>query len=284
MSRRRQHVPWYAAGAASEGEHSADDVVRSTGWVFNNRTGRRLDLAEFVRTGDDETLAYLRAFGLDDGSFDDQTLVEIGAGIGRMTASFTRMFGRVIACDLDGAFLERCRETVAQFGRPDHLHTSQVEDGRTLSIRDATADLAFSYITLQHCHRDDALGLVREAVRVVRPGGRIALNFRTWTGRDALLWPTGQVVRTMFRVPGVGPALARHRATARLGWQANRLAPHEVLPAVADRLDDVTVVRSPHRRPFALRDVAEECFDGVNASHWWLVARVIGRPAPGHPG
>ena len=54
---RRQHVPWKAAGSASESEHSADDVVRETGWVFNNVTGEQLSLAEFVETGDHETLA-----------------------------------------------------------------------------------------------------------------------------------------------------------------------------------------------------------------------------------
>ncbi len=141
MSRRKQHVPWTAAGTASEQQHSADEVVRETGWVFNNRTGDSLDLAEFVETGDHETLAYLQAFGLDEG-IEHQTLVEIGAGIGRMTASFSRSFARVIACDLDGAFLERCRETVAQFGRPDRLQTCPVDDGRTLLIASRVSAIA----------------------------------------------------------------------------------------------------------------------------------------------
>jgi SAM-dependent methyltransferase len=131
----------------------------------------------------------------------------------------------VVACDLDGAFLERCRETVAQFGRPERLQTCHVDDGRTLLVADGAADLAFSYITLQHCHPDDAMALTREAVRITRPGGHVALNYRTWTGSDAVLWPIGKLVRASFRIPGIGPSLARQRVTARLGWQANRLAP-----------------------------------------------------------
>ena len=274
MSRRKQHVPWNAAGAASEEQHSADDVVRATGWVFNNQTGGHLDLAEFVRTGDHETLAYLQAFDLAGPQNEAQTFVEIGSGIGRMTASFTRMFAKVIACDLDGAFLERCRETVAQFGRPERLQTCHVEDGRTLQIADGIADLAFSYITLQHCHPDDALGLAREAVRITRPGGHVALNFRTWSGSDAVLWPTGKVVRAMFRLPGIGPMMARSRWTARLGWQANRLAPDQVLRAVAPLLTAVRVVRAPGRSAFGLPGVEESTFEGVNHSHWWLIAQV----------
>ena len=84
---RRQHVPWKAAGTASENEHSADAVVRETGWVFNNVTGEELSLADFVETGNHETRAYLQAFGLDTEALADQTMVEIGSGIGRMTAS-----------------------------------------------------------------------------------------------------------------------------------------------------------------------------------------------------
>lgn len=271
---RKQHVPWKAAGTTSELQRSADDVVRETGWVFNNRTGSDLNLAEFVETGDHETLAYLTAFGLDGEQLASQTLLEIGSGIGRMTASFSRMFARVIACDLDAAFLERCRETVAQFGRSDRLQTSHVVDGHTLAVPDDSVDLTFSYITLQHCHNDDALALTAEAVRVTRPGGHVALNFRTWTAGDTALWPAGKVVRGLWKLPKFGPAIAQQRSIARLGWQANRLSPTQVMAAVGSRLADVKIVRSPHRRSFAIDGTADATFEGVHRSHWWLVATV----------
>lgn len=271
---RRQHVPWKAAGSASEQEHSADDVVRETGWVFNNVTGESLSLAEFVRTGDEETVAYLTAFGLFTPEIGAGGMVEIGSGIGRMTASFTRHFSKVVACDLDAAFLERCRETVAQFGLPEHLQTSHVTDGRTLDLPDRSAGLVFSYITLQHCHHDDALALVREAVRVTKPGGHIALNFRTWVPKDVVLWPAGKITRATWRLPRVGPVIATWRLPARLGWQANRLSPEEVMSAVAPALSDVRIFRSPKRRPFHVAGTTDEEFSGVDRSHWWLVATV----------
>ena len=177
MSRRRpQLVPWRTAGRVSESQKSADDVVREIGWVFNNETGETLDLAEFTNTGDHEIFAYLEAFQLRTDDLPKQTIVEIGSGIGRMTAGFSRAFAQVIACDLDAAFLERCRQTVAQFGEVSRLRTCHVADGRTLAISDGEADIAFSYITLQHCQHDDALSLVTEAARVTKPGGHIALN------------------------------------------------------------------------------------------------------------
>jgi hypothetical protein len=80
MPRRPQLVPWRTAGRVSEGQSSADDVVREIGWVFNNETGDCLDLQEFTRTGDHEIEAYLQAFGLWNDRQLLQTLVEIGSG------------------------------------------------------------------------------------------------------------------------------------------------------------------------------------------------------------
>ena len=64
MVRRRTVDPWRSAGQLSERQASGDDVVRTTGWVFNNETGSDLTLEQFVATGDDEVPAYLTVFGL----------------------------------------------------------------------------------------------------------------------------------------------------------------------------------------------------------------------------
>ncbi len=273
--RRPQLVPWRTAGRVSEGQKSADDVVREIGWVFNNAKGEGLDLQEFTNTGDHEIFAYLEAFDLRPADLHDQTIVEIGSGIGRMTSGFSRAFAQVIACDLDAAFLERCRQTVAQFGVVARLRTCHVADGRTLSIPDGEADLTFSYITLQHCQHDDALSLVAEAARVTKPGGHVALNFRTWRPVDAVIWPLGKLTRALWRVPKFGPWLARHRFASRLGWQANRLSPDEVsrhLTTLPYKFATRVIYHSPHRRFRPRNDAELRTFVGVNRSHWWLVA------------
>ena len=247
MRRRPQLIPWKVAGRVTEQQASADEVVQATGWVFNNETGHTLTLAEFVATGDSEVPVYLQKFGLEGPDDEDRSFVEIGSGIGRMTCAFTRRFGTVYACDLDAGFLERCREAVARFGKVDRLQTIEVADGRTLDLPDDAADVAFSYITLQHCERDDAMALVAEAIRVVRPGGQVALNFRSWSGTDPFVLPAGALIRGLFRVPAVGPALTRRRLPTRLAWQANRLDPHQVVRLVRERLGDVVIWRNPAR-------------------------------------
>jgi SAM-dependent methyltransferase len=276
MRRRSQLIPWKVAGRVTERQANADDVVQATGWVFNNETGRSLTMAEFVATGDKEVPVYLDRFGL---SRDDEvrrTLVEIGCGIGRMTCAFTRRFGTVYACDLDAGFLERCREAVARFGIVHRLRTIEVGDGRSLAVPDDAADVVFSYLTLQHCERDDALALVDESLRVVRPGGHIALNFRSWSGTDPVVLPTAAAIRGLFRVPGMGPWLSQRRTATRLAWQVSRLDPHQVVGPIADRVTDVVIWRNPVRdTPIWGVEVAGTAyFDGINRNHWWLVATV----------
>jgi SAM-dependent methyltransferase len=276
MRRRPQLIPWKVAGRLSEEQASADDVVAATGWVFNNETGHTLTLAEFVATGDSEVPVYLQKFDLEGPDDEHRAFVEIGAGIGRMTCAFTRRFGTVYACDLDAGLLERCREAVARFGKVERLQTIEVADGRSLDLPDDTADVAFSYITLQHCDRDDALALVREAMRAVGPGGQIALNFRSWSGTDPFVLPLGALMRGMLRLPVLGKWLLRHRLPTRLAWQANRLDPHQVIGPFRDRLSDVVVWRNPARSAplWGVGDASPAWFSGINRNHWWLVAKV----------
>ncbi len=275
VARRSQFLPWRVAGQLTDRQQSADDVVQATGWVFNSDTGDQQTLAEFVESGDAEVGLFLDAFGLSGEDSERRVLVEIGAGIGRMTCAFTKRFRVVYACDLDSGFLERCREAVARFGRVDRLRTIHVYDGRTLDVPDSVADLTFSYITLQHCSRSDALALVTEAVRVLRDGGTVALNFRQRVWADVAILPLGKVVRALFNVPGLGPWLSKRRSVTRLAWQVNRLDPHHVLEPIRDHVGDVVIWRHPGRTaPIWGAPGAElRYFESINPAHWWLVAK-----------
>jgi SAM-dependent methyltransferase len=282
MPRRRAHfVPWRSAGTVTETGINFDEIVRETGWVFNNKTGDSLTLESFVKTGDAEVRRYMRQFGFPPDLLATRTLLEIGSGIGRMTASFTNQCGRVIATDVDAAFLERCRETVTLHGRVDRLQISLVADGRSLVLPDDSADVAFSYITLQHCDRADALALTREAIRVVRDGGSIVLNYRLRIRSDALLVPLGVFVRLLWRIPVIGGRMSLWRWATRLGWQANRLSPDDVFeylqsdPNLFKSLSEIQVFHSPFRAlTTANAGVEVQILKRVNASHWWLVAKI----------
>jgi ubiquinone/menaquinone biosynthesis C-methylase UbiE len=276
--RRAQFVPWRSAGNRTDSALTADEVVASTGWVFDNRRGASLE--QFVETGRREVARYLDQFGLQPERTQGTALLEIGSGIGRMTAAFTERFGSVYAADIDAAFLERCRETVSRHGRPERLRTLHLADGRTIPLPDRSVDVAFSYITLQHCERSDALSLVDEALRVSR--GTVLLNFRSWVRSDVVLVPLGWLVRRLWRVPVVGRRVSLMRSATRLGWQANRLSPDEVVAHVraaqgpAARITRIAV-RHSHRkvRPVHHDGVDVGPMKRVNRSHWWLVVEVV---------
>jgi SAM-dependent methyltransferase len=288
MARRRaQLTPWRVAGGVADEHATADAVVRETGWVFNNETGEELTLADFVMSGNKEVNAYLRVFGMNDLDTLSLSLLEIGSGIGRMTARFTKRFGSVFAADVDAAFLERCRETVVRHGDVSKLRTSHVADGHSLAVPSQSVDAVFSYITLQHCAHDDALKLTAEALRVVKPGGTVMLNYRTWVLSDVLLVPAGGLVRLLWKSKKVSGWLARQRWATRLGWQANRVAPSEVLDLVrqsARPCHDIVLFHQPHRRRSIMKRIADRSVAGAvvrdqelpraNKSHWWIVARL----------
>ena len=278
QTKRAHHLPWRRAGHLADNNLSADDVVRETGWVFNNETGDDLTLKEFVDTGDKEVQRYVRLLELQNIQFESSTLLEIGSGIGRMTSAFTNRCQKVIAADVDSAFLERCRQTVAQFGRIDRLNTLHVVNGRTLVLGDNTVDATFSYITLQHCQPQDAIELVNEAIRVTRSGGTIVLNFRTWVLSDVVLVPLGVAMRALWKVSIIGPRLARWRWSTRIGWQANRLNPNTVLAKVAPALCEIKVFHSVKRKlkvsSNSQNSIKTIPTNRINPSHWWLVAQV----------
>ena len=278
ISLRAHHLPWSSAGNLADNDLTADDVVRETGWVFNNETGDELTLEAFVETGDKEVLRYIRLLQLESFPFEKSTILEIGSGIGRMTSSFTNRCKAVIAADVDSAFLERCRQTVARFGRIDCLSTLHVANGKSLGRNDDSVDLTFSYITLQHCQPQDALNLVSEAIRVTRSGGLIVLNFRTWVVSDIALVPLGIAVRHLWKLPVIGRRLARWRWSTRLGWQANRLKPDTVLQNFESQLSEIKIFHSI-RRKMSVADARIESVktvptNRINPSHWWLVAQV----------
>jgi ubiquinone/menaquinone biosynthesis C-methylase UbiE len=275
---RAHHLPWNSAGNLADNDLTADDVVRETGWVFNNETGDELTLKAFVETGDKEVQRYIRLLQLESFQFGNSTLLEIGSGIGRMTSSFTNRCNVVIAADVDSAFLERCRQTVARFGRIDRLSTLHVANGKTLGRADKSVDMTFSYITLQHCQPQDALNLVSEAIRVTRSGGLIVLNFRTWVASDVVLVPLGIAVRRLWKMPVLGRRLARWRWSTRLGWQANRLKPDTVLQDFESQLREIKIFHSVKRKlaVAASRKNSVQTIptNRINPSHWWLVAQV----------
>jgi len=105
----------------------------------------------------------------------DATVVEIGCGVGRMTAYFAEHASNVIALDVSPEMLTLARERLASATNIDF----RVPAGSGLSgVPNASSDLVFSYIVLQHIP-DPAIALdyLSDAGRVLRSGGSLLAQF-----------------------------------------------------------------------------------------------------------
>jgi SAM-dependent methyltransferase len=96
--------------------------------------------------------------------------LEIGSGSGAMAAQLLRKFPdlRLIATDYDNHMVGRAQRTLAQFGT---RATTQRVDAAALPFADASFDVVLSFAMLHHV--GNWRRAVAEAIRVLRPGGRL---------------------------------------------------------------------------------------------------------------
>ena len=141
-------------------------------FVDNRQRYRKPDRERFWRGGE-ESVAVIRD-RLGAAVRDNETVIDLGCGVGRITRVLARDAARVIAFDVSRRMLE-----IAERENPDLANVEwALGDGQTLApVGDASIDAVVSFVVLQHIP-DPAvtLGYVREIGRVLRPGGWAALH------------------------------------------------------------------------------------------------------------
>src|SRR5205823_6261003 len=112
----------------------------------------------------------LRAAGVAAG----QVVVDLGAGPGFFTlpaAGLVGAGGHVYAVDVEPLMLDLCRRRAEEAGITgiETVHSSEAQ----IPLPDATADRVLIAFVLHEA--DDVAALLREAARLLRPGGEIAV-------------------------------------------------------------------------------------------------------------
>jgi ubiquinone/menaquinone biosynthesis C-methylase UbiE len=100
-------------------------------------------------------------------------LLDFGCGSGSQTLLFAEQFDRVIAVDVDPAFVADCARRAADAGLAERVRC-MVYDGRNLPIDDESVDFAVSFEVLEHV--DDETRALSELHRVLKPGATLAMS------------------------------------------------------------------------------------------------------------
>ena len=103
----------------------------------------------------------------------DDVVLEIGAGVGRMGPAIAPKVKQWIATDVSANMLGHARERCAGLENVDFIEIS----GWDLApIPDESVDLVYCTVVFMHLDEWDRYAYVREAMRILRPGGRLFVD------------------------------------------------------------------------------------------------------------
>jgi ubiquinone/menaquinone biosynthesis C-methylase UbiE len=103
----------------------------------------------------------------------EDTVLEIGCGIGRVAKQLAPRCRMWIGCDVSPNMLKLARERLREFSNVELLETS----GHDLRpIADLSVDVAYCTVVFMHLEPWDRYNIVKEAFRVLRPGGRVYVD------------------------------------------------------------------------------------------------------------
>jgi SAM-dependent methyltransferase len=105
----------------------------------------------------------------------DEVVLDIGCGIGRVERYLAPKVRELWAVDVSGEMIRAARERLAGVA---NVHLREIGGREFLSaFEDGKFDLVFSFLVLQHLEREDSFLYLRDAHRVLKPGGRLLTQF-----------------------------------------------------------------------------------------------------------
>ncbi|MCA9322482.1 MAG: class I SAM-dependent methyltransferase [Planctomycetes bacterium] len=138
----------------------------------------------------------------------ESRVLEIGAGVGRLAYHMASRCGAYVGGDISANMLDIARENCQ-----DHDNTEFVElaEASPLPFGDASFDAVYAQAVFIHLDREDCFNYMREAFRVLRPGGRVYFQFFNllhdegfkifdWVARNTVS-PAGKIRGRVHQLP-----------------------------------------------------------------------------------
>ncbi len=169
---------------------------------------------------------------------DFRRVVDLAAGHGRNSARLREVAGEIVIVDINDECLAACRARFAGDGRFSFVQT----DGASLAgIADASVSLVYSFDSMVHFEREVVRAYLKEARRVLEPGGRGFFHHSNYTGNEG-----GDFRRSPHWRNYMSLALfARYASEAGLLLTGSQAIDWGAEPDFYAGLDGVTLVRRP---------------------------------------
>jgi SAM-dependent methyltransferase len=145
-------------------------------YVAPGTQGGRWDVESFLATGRAEVgrvLSSLTRLGVPTSR---NTALDFGCGVGRLSQPLAQEFDRLISVDVSEAMLNRARELDRSGGNVEFVLSRKPDLG---FVPDASVDLVYSSLVLQHLPRSLSGRYLAEFVRVLAPGGVAVVQLAT---------------------------------------------------------------------------------------------------------
>lgn len=141
-------------------------------WAILSEPDKRFgqwDMAEFLRTGEQEIAALMRTAGRLGLPRRFRRAIDFGCGVGRLTRALRAHFAQCHGVDISSRMVEMAVRLTPECDFRNAPDLSSFGSGY--------ADLVYSNLVLQHQpDRSHAITLIRDMVRVLAPGGLLAFQ------------------------------------------------------------------------------------------------------------
>jgi predicted TPR repeat methyltransferase len=203
IAKRKASIEWWKKAMDEVGIECMDKEIKvQASW------------AEILRTGQSDLDRAIAITGMARGK--DRTVVEVGCGVGRMSAALAQQFGRVVGVDVADKFVNEAR----RMNVFDHV-SFEVSDG--VHIRPITVtkcDTVFSYEVFYYIDPDSLLVYFRDVFELLESSGQFVFHLNlepiqlktraSYLWRQSLYicgiqkwrgWPTGPGLRRFYHGP-----------------------------------------------------------------------------------